>query len=94
MNLDHTFADNGQSGSAIWPGGNGSLLAQGDFDSGTLIAQFSIDGGTTWTALTGVSLTAAGNDEFETGTCLVRMSLSGATAPDITARLMSHGSFQ
>jgi hypothetical protein len=66
-----------------------TMAAQGTFSSATLVMQFSVDDGTTWTAITSVSLTAAG---FVNVTCrapLYRLSWSGgAGSVAVTASVM------
>jgi len=66
------------------------LDAQGTFGGGTITAQFSTDGGTTWRPVNGVSLTsnnsasvilyAVQGDQF-------RPVLTGSTAPSVTVVL-------
>ena len=62
------------------------FLAWGTFGGGTVKLQQSPDGGTTW--LDFDSLTAAGRKVVTlTHSSKVRASLSGATGPNITAKL-------
>ncbi len=73
-----------------WVGGRGVFTAFGTFGSGTLKLQVSHDAGTTWIDVdrsgdTFVTFTTNGQGGFELGNCLLRTSLSGATAPTITA---------
>ena len=64
------------------------LEAQGTFGSGTLVAQYSLDGGTTWTNVSAFSGAITGTAAF-TGTFWVQpgtryqLKLSGATSPSI-----------
>lgn len=64
------------------------LLAFGTFGSGTVTAQFSPDGGTTWIDVTGVSLSAAGVKVLGgVRGDLFRPVLTGSTAPSLTVKL-------
>lgn len=78
-----------------WPGGQGQLCAQGTFGGGTLALQFSLDGGTTWTALEddpASSLSAAGTFVFSSMRTdavdyQLRLNLSGSTTPNINIKI-------
>lgn len=74
---------NGSTSVVDWRGGPGILLAQGDFGSGTLTLEFSIDGGTTWTPVGDASLTEGGGWRFDLGACQLRGTLAGATDPTV-----------
>jgi hypothetical protein len=87
-----TFAANGNG---AWVNCNHAspltFHAQGTFGSGTVTAEYSLDGGTTAIPVTGVSLAANGNSggpyRAAQGT-LVRPVLAGATSPSITVQLL------
>lgn len=85
---DVAMTADGTLDSIQWRGGAGTLFAQGSFGGGTLTVEFTLDGGTTWTAVSGVSLTAAGNDAIDVGPVILRVKLAGATNPSITVRLV------
>jgi hypothetical protein len=78
----------GQSASIPWLGGRGVFTAWGTFGGGTIKLQQSPDDGTTWIDLdrsgdTFCTFTANGEGGFELQPCLLRVSLSGSTAPNI-----------
>lgn len=81
-----TFTADGSSPEHIFPGGDGTVQADGDFGGGTLTLEVSSDEGTTYTSGgTTVQLTAEGlfNFTLPSDGLRVRLTLSGATAPDI-----------
>jgi hypothetical protein len=83
---------NGNTDPVSWYGGRGSAAAWGTFGGGTAKLQQSPDGGTTWIDVdrsgdTYVSFTANGEGGFELGLCLLRFSLTGATAPNVWVSL-------
>lgn len=91
MNNSPTQLFTGQSTNAassttvLSSGGFMSLLASGTFGGGTLTVQASPNGGTTWIDTT-ATLTAAGIVNFVAGAgVLVRLNLTGATAPNLNA---------
>jgi len=81
-----TFTADGNSAGVSFPGGMGTVHADGTFGSGTLALAVSSDGGTTYTnGGTSVQLTAEGlfNFTLPSDELMVRLELSGSTAPDI-----------
>lgn len=79
---------NGQSAAISWPGGRGVFTAWGAFGGGTIKLQQSPDDGATWIDLdrsgdTYCTFTANGEGGFELHPCQLRVSLAGATAPNI-----------
>jgi hypothetical protein len=83
---------NGATPSLAWYGGRGSVTVWGNFGGGTATLQMSPDVGTTWINVdeTGdafVTFTASGDGGFELGLCLLRVNLTGATAPSITVSI-------
>lgn len=81
-----TFTANGQSTGVPFPGGAGTVHADGTFGSGTLSLEVSSDGGTTYTnGGTSVQLTAEGlfNFTLPSDELIVRLDLAGATSPTI-----------
>lgn len=78
------------SAAISWSAGRGVFIAYGTFGGGTLKLQCSHDDGTTWTDVdragdSFVTFTANGQGGFELGKCLLRVSLSGSTAPSINS---------
>lgn len=76
-----------------WKGGRGVFTAWGTFGSGTIKLQQSPDDGTTWIDVdrsgdTYVTFTSNGEGGFELSACLLRVSLTGSTAPRINAAVM------
>lgn len=81
-----TLTADGQTQGVAFPGGMGTVHADGSFGSGTLSLEVSSDGGTTYTnGGTSVQLTAEGlfNFTLPSDELMVRLDLTGATAPDI-----------
>lgn len=62
-----------------------SVVVQGTFDSGTATLEMSVDGGTTWVAVDSSNAALTANGVFNTtlGECLLRVTLSGSTSPDL-----------
>lgn len=90
--VDKTFSGNASSDVLEWPGGVCTMFAQLLFGGGTLTAEFSIDKGVTWTAVSTegadiADLTVAGAIDFQLGPCKLRMTLTGSTAPTVKGRL-------
>lgn len=84
--LSGTFTADGNSPRITFPGGAGTVQADGTFGSGTLSLEVSSDGGTTFTnGGTSVQLTAEGlfNFTLPSDELIVRLALSGSTSPDI-----------
>lgn len=81
---DWTFAADGNGAAQVLTARNAfALYAWGTWGSGTLTFEYSPNGGTTWIALSGVSLTANGNSSalrlppgFQ-----IRAVLAGSTNP-------------
>lgn len=81
-----TFTVNGNSPGVNFPGGSGTIHADGDFGGGTLSLEVSSDLGTTFTnGGETVQLTAEGlfNFTLPSDGLIVRLNLTSATAPDI-----------
>jgi hypothetical protein len=89
-----TLTADGASTVVNWTGRRvGSIAAYGTFGGGTLVFQYSLDGGVTWKTInsigsdltsTPLSFTEDTNGlNFEAPKCKVRFSLSGATDPNI-----------
>lgn len=83
-------AANGNGTAVDWRGGIGSFRAWGELAGGTVSLQASFDGGTTWIAVEGAGLTAAGIKTFRLPVCKLRASLAGASgspSADVTAEV-------
>lgn len=81
-----TFTQDGNAPNVSFPGGAGTVHADGDFGGGTLSLEVSSDTGTTFTnGGTTVQLTAEGlfNFTLPSDKLIVRLNLNGSTAPDI-----------
>ncbi|MEQ8746956.1 hypothetical protein [Pyruvatibacter sp.] len=77
---------NGTSAATHWHGGEGTFFAHGTFDGGTVVLEASFDNGTNWIIVgPDATFTAPGAGNFRIGLCKLRVSLSGATSPDVTA---------
>lgn len=75
--------DNGDSESVQVRAGEHIIMGGGTFGGGTLAAEFSPDGGTTWVVV--ASMTAQGSVAFKVPPGRIRAALSGATTPDLNA---------
>ena len=72
----------GQSATLNWPGGFGTFVVAGTFNSTTTKLQMSPDGGTTWVNVgTDAIFTAAGIVNFQLPVCALRADLAGTTSP-------------
>ena len=73
------------SGTHPHGGGKGYVLASGDFDSGTLALEIYSAENETWVEVDGsdAALSADGMFAFVLPKCDLRLTLSGATSPDI-----------
>lgn len=81
-----TFTADGSSPGYSFPGGVGTVQADGTFGSGTLTLEVSSDEGVTYTSGgSTVQLTAEGlfNFSLPSDGLMIRLTLSGSTAPDI-----------
>ena len=89
-----TLTANGAGTVVDWTGRRvGNITAYGTFGGGTLVFQYSLDGGTTWKTVNSVSADLVATPlsftedtnglNFEAPKCKVRFNLSGATSPDI-----------
>lgn len=81
-----TLTANGSTASVRWSGVYlGHFYAVGTFGSGTITLEYSLDGGSSWLTADADNLvfTAAGRANFQLPNCLLRITLSGATSPDI-----------
>jgi hypothetical protein len=70
---------------------NGKIVvwAEGRFGGGTLSLQFKPEGASNWSTWSATNLTADGQFTAElTGQCNIRLSLSGATAPNLNAGVL------
>ncbi|MCK1543276.1 hypothetical protein IVB12_15275 [Bradyrhizobium sp. 179] len=86
------LAANGSTAAVRWFGGAGSFMVWGTFGGGTAKLQMSPDAGVTWIDVdragdTYVTFTQNGEGGFDLGPCLLRVTLSGATAPTVNARV-------
>lgn len=81
MSIRHNFAASGSSPWTEWRGGAGVLLASGDPGGGTLTLEVDNMGDTL--AVPNWSLTAAGGFSFVLPRADIRVTLSGATTPDL-----------
>jgi hypothetical protein len=72
----------GAGASVQLPFAKATVILSGDFGSGTAIIQMLLADGATWLAITGASWTAAVTQEIVVEG-QVRVSLSGATSPDL-----------
>lgn len=82
----------GQTTAIVWTGGRGVFTAWGTFGGGTVTLQWSPDSGVTWMNVdrsgdTFTTFTSNGTGGFELGSCSLRCSLAGSTAPNIKAGL-------
>jgi len=87
MAQTYNLTDNSSTG-ALPIKGKLNVAAFGTFSGGSLAFELSYDGGTTWFAATDSSGESAAISEngalnIEVGTADFRLTLSGATAPDI-----------
>lgn len=85
MKLLDAVTANANSDAIVWKGGTGLLVATGTWGSGTIAVQISPDGGTTWIGLTSITMTANGTKEFTAPAAKLRLALTGATNPSLTA---------
>lgn len=84
-----TTNDNGASKKFQGGAKASTFVAYGTWSSGTLKLQMSPNGGATWIDVTGVSLAANGHKDIPPLGLgiLVRGVLSGATSPNLNARI-------
>lgn len=83
---------NGATNPVPWYGGAGTFSAYGNFGGGTATLQMSPDNGTTWINVDSSgehysTFAANGTCGFVLGLCLIRVQLTGATAPSITVSI-------
>lgn len=80
---------NGESAPVIWNRSRGQLDAWGAFGGGTLTLYHSPDEGTTWVISDAVSgfLTAPGAFEFDLAPGPIKVVLTGAAAPNVSAKV-------
>lgn len=64
--------------------GKWAMFVKGTFGSGTVTMEFSPDGGTTW-ATTGAAKTADGMASADVPSGMLRLTLTGATSPNLNA---------
>lgn len=70
------------------------LVANGTFGGGTVTLQSSIDGGTTWNTVSGISITSSGAAPqliYASWGELFRAVLTGGTSPSLTVYLQEVG---
>jgi hypothetical protein len=89
-----TITSNTTTSDIVWPGGRGVFTAFGTFGGGTYKLQVSFDDAATWIDVdrsgdTYCTFTANGSGGFELPKCRVRVNVSGATAPTVTAGVQS-----
>lgn len=80
-----TLTANGSGTPAHVSGGNVTVACSGTFGSGTMTAEISLDGGTTFVTL-GTDATKTSNAAFNLVNlpdCYIRWTLTGATTPSI-----------
>lgn len=92
-----TFADNGNSDPIAWSGTRqearrGYFSVCGTWGGGTVVLQYLGPDGSTYVTMqdgdfANVSLTADGSFEFVSDAATLRVTLSGATAPDLSWRV-------
>lgn len=84
MNLTENLTDNGTTATLSWDGGVGYYAAQGSFGSGTVKLEYSFDGGSNYLTTESAGwLSSAGSKQFSLPVCQLRLSLTGATSPDL-----------
>lgn len=92
MNLTETISSNANSTVIDWHGGDGTVAAQGSFNSGTVKLQASIDGGNNFFDAkdadgANLALTTDGAFSFTIGSCKLRANTAGATVAAGTAQV-------
>jgi hypothetical protein len=93
ISWDFTASGNG-TGQDIFPDKPLQFEARGTFGSGTITLESSLNNGTTWIAIPGISLTATGRPNkliYAAWGERFRAVLTGATNPVITAQLVQVG---
>jgi hypothetical protein len=99
--IDEVLNDsNAESDTITWPGGTGTLLAQGSFGGMVAILKFQVTA-STWTTVTtttgaAASLSANGMHTLQVCPCTMRVELTGAgTDPSVAVRVAPahHGWF-
>lgn len=93
MAQEYNLQANGST-TALPIAGKFNIGAFGTFGGGTLTIQLSYDSGTTWIAATDGSgsagaFTADGTLNVEVGEALLRLTLAGATSPDIDIAIIA-----
>lgn len=86
--LEHAFAANGDSDVIDWSGRFlGYFEVRGTFGGGTATLKHSTDGGATWRTTDAIDLVFSedGSYGFRLPPCQLKVVLSGATSPDLTA---------
>jgi len=78
---------NGSTNAASVSTGNHTITITGTFGSGTASIEASFDG-TNWVAIPSSSVTAASMFNIYTYACNLRLTVTGATSPDITATIL------
>lgn len=87
-----TLTGDGSTPSQVWKGkgrGNGTFVAFGTFDSGTLTLQMSLDDGVTWFEVTDSAITESSAKALilqgnpQPPFVLVRGTITGSTTPDV-----------
>jgi hypothetical protein len=94
VSMKWTISSNTSTSGIVWPGGRGVFTVFGTFGSGTYKLQASYDDGTTWMDVdrsgdTYCTFTTNGSGGFELPKCQVRVNVSGATSPSVTAGVQS-----
>lgn len=85
-----SLAADGQTTKVYFSGGRGTMTVFGTFGGGTVKLQRSVDNGTTWIDVSGASVTANGQTNFEFSACYLRADLSGATTPSVTVEIAGY----
>lgn len=81
------FDGDGNTGTAAWAGGRGAMIAQYVAGTGTITLQYTLDGGTTYTAVgSDTTLTGSGGGVFNLPATTIRINAaSTASTPNINA---------
>ena len=88
--INQVLSADGNTISVLWAGGEGTYSASGTFGGGTTRLMVSMDDGATFfSAGPEGELTISGIRSFSIPECTLRVSLTGATSPNLTISLDS-----